>query len=75
MSDEQLQINDATYRTYEEIIQDLFIEYNISSDKQATLFKIIDAFSPDEMELSLNESNIREIIETNLRILNGKKRG
>ena len=75
MSDEQLQINDATYRTYEEIIQDLFIEYNISSDKQATLFKIIDAFLPDEMELSLNESNIREIIETNLRILNGKKRG
>lgn len=71
MSREQLEINDATYKTYQEIVEDLFKEYKIPNKKREKMFKILDAYSIDDSE-PLTEGMIRMIIEKNLGILNGK---
>lgn len=71
MSKDQLQINDATYKTYQEIVDDLFVEYKISYEKHDKMFKILEAYSADDSE-PLTEGFIRMIIEKNLVLLNGK---
>lgn len=68
MSSEQLRIEEAAYRTRQEIIEDLFVEYGIPEDKQDRMIKIIDAFSEDR-DSDLTEPLIRQIIERNKRIL------
>lgn len=71
MSKEQLEINDATYKTYQEIIEDLFEEFNIPYEKRDKMFKILQAYSADDSE-PLAESFIRMIIQKNFGLINGK---
>lgn len=68
MSKEELQIKDATYRTYEEIVEDLFTEYKISDKNREKMIRILEAFSTDDSE-DLTESRVRMIIQKNLGLL------
>lgn len=72
MSKEQLQINEATYRTYQEIVEDLFVEHKIPYEKREKMFKIIEAYSTDDSE-HLTEGRIKMIILKNLDLINAKE--
>ncbi|ACL22019.1 putative ATP-dependent helicase [Desulfitobacterium hafniense DCB-2] len=71
MSKEQLQINDPTYKTYQEIVEELFLEFKIPIKKREKMLKILDAYATDDSEI-LEEGLIRMIIEKNLELINGK---
>lgn len=68
MSKDQLQINDATYRTYQEILEDLFAEYKIFDKRREKMSSILDAYSTDDSE-PLTEEKMRIIIHKNLGLL------
>lgn len=70
MSKEQLQINNATYKTYQEIVEELFVEYKILAKEREKMSKILEVYSIDNSE-SLTEGMIRMIIEKNLGLING----
>ncbi|PGR66389.1 AAA family ATPase [Bacillus cereus] len=69
MSKEELQISEAVYRTYQEIIEDLFIEFKIEVSQRDQMLKILAAYSSDD-ERQLSEDFLRKIIKQNLGILN-----